>query len=363
MSKITHTLTIQASQQPIINVYKIYQRNYLKKLFVMSMEIKIAVTTLSEEDSKIISSALQMLADAGKKFTTSLRGIIDAHLLVIDADTEQGDHALQSSTAGQVKLLLATSPASGKNIVAVKKPIEIQSLKLLLEKLFDKMHDQLVRTTMMQVQTEHKVEIQQSTSCKTMLQVLLAAKNNKTVLRICSTQFPDVFIDGTNNSMASTIPQTEVVGFVKQPLDNVVVDQLKSSEFAVHSNKMNIQSLHNTLWVAAIECSNGQLLPDNSLDIPIKLRAWPNFTRNSFKPEYLQLAAILAKQAITLSQLQQLSGVPLKEIINFYNAAHAVDLIDKVEKDTNEPAATKPAISAQKKGLLVKIALRLGLGK
>jgi len=73
------------------------------------------------------------------------------------------------------------------------------------------------------------------------------------------------------------------------------------------------------------------------------------------------LAALLAQRPVALSDLENLTQVPYAEIVNFYNAAYSVDLIEK-NFNNLDTTVTERKVSAKKKSLLGKIADRLGFG-
>ena len=104
------------------------------------------------------------------------------------------------------------------------------------------------------------------------------------------------------------------------------------------------------------------MLPGHNANDPVRLKAWPNFTRNDFKPAYLKLAAVLAQRPVALSDLEKLTQVPYEDIVNFYNAAFSVDLIEKDISPTQVATQAKP-VSVEKKSLFGKIADRLGFGQ
>lgn len=118
-------------------------------------------------------------------------------------------------------------------------------------------------------------------------------------------------------------------------------------------------AIDDALWQAGIDCSAGIILKGHSLDKPVQLRAWPNFTRNSFIPCHLKLAAMLAKEALSLNQLQLLTNAPLVDIINFYNAAYGVGLIERRIRPREEEKTFLRSPTPRLRNLFSQLAKRL----
>lgn len=323
--------------------------------------IFISAPDLDGQDQVVVKTAIKLLSHDGKSFELIDDNINNAHLLVIDADTDSGKRNLKQSRPGQVKLLLSSRPKSGKNIIAMQKPLEITLLKEILGKLFAKMQTQLSSKpkTAHTTNTPNKAGTPLLTD--SLFHILLSTKENKEVIRVSSPNSAEIYVDGLNRSLATASDMNGIRSLIKTPYKQLNIKKLESSDFAVHSNQLNISSLYNTLWIAAIECSRGQILPGHSLEEPVRLRAWPNFTRNDFKPSHLKLAALLAQRATALSQLATQTNIAHREIIDFYNAAYAVDLVERNVTQTSAQVAQKK-VSNSHRSLFSKIATRLGFG-
>ncbi len=280
-----------------------------------------------------------------------------AHLLVVDEDSAEGRTALEQRRSGQVILLFSSNSRSGKNLVALRKPIEIDTLRDLLRELFKKMQAQLLRGATAPGSVPGQPGREADLSEQTLFQILLDAKENKKVIRIGCGSYPDIFIDGPNQSLATTATMDAIREVVRMPVSQLLIEDLGISGLG-NSDGMTISTLYRMLWIAAIECSNGKLLPGHSTDIPVKLRAWPNFTRNDFKPEHLKLAAILARQAVSLQKLAEITQVAYEDIVNFYNATYAVDLVEIRATEQTEVMPQRK-IAPQWQSLFGKIARRL----
>jgi hypothetical protein len=324
-------------------------------------DLYIAAPGLPVQELKLLITALKVLYHDGMNFHMQNETSAKVHLLVLDGDTPNGQQLLQASREGQVKLLISTHPTRGKNIIGLSKPLKIHLLAGLLKKLFIKMQQQLSqrkRITQSSVVNE-KREIGGN---KTLFSLLLEVKTQKNIARISCTPYPDIFADGLNRSLVTSASHEQIKEIINRPFEEMVVDYLPGSDFAVHKSAMNVSTLHHILWISGLQNSNGKIIQDHNIDQPVKLRAWPNFTRNDFKAEHLKLAALMARHAISITELAKLSNVSLEEVINFYNAAFAVDLIDFTEQTASQPVR-QSSNSHKQHSLLTKIANRLSLWK
>jgi len=322
-------------------------------------DLYIAAPALPVQERKHLLVALKVLQLENMCFHILDESPTSAHLLVLDGDSASGQRLLRASREGQVKLLISTQPTAGKNIIAIKKPYNIQSLTNLLKKLFLTMREQIAKK---QKSTKPSLVRKQTNvnSDKTLFALLLDVKSQRKIVRISCSQHHDIYVDGVNRSLVTSASHEEIKEIIGKPYEEMTIDYLPGSDFAVHNSAMNVSTLHHILWISGLENSNGKIIQGHDLDQPIRLRAWPNFTRNDFKAEHLKLAAIMARQALSISELSQLSNIPLVEVINFYNAAFAVDLIDFNDQSQSMPVRQN-GNSHQHRSLLTKIANRLSI--
>ena len=242
------------------------------------------------------------------------------------------------------------------------KPIDITALKNVLGKVLAKMQGQLSNLAPKASQQREVHSVSSDVITNTVFHILLSAKENKKHISITSDSYPEVLVDGENNSVTTAATNIDLAKIVRMPLDRYSVKEITANVTALSKEDMVISSLHNVLWMSAISCSKGHLLPGHDVEQKVKLRAWPNFTRNDFRPAHLKLAAIMAQRPVSISELGALTGVAEEEVIAFYNAAYAVDLIEKNVASVKEDRAAKE-VSKEKQSLFSRIATRLGFGE
>ena len=245
-------------------------------------------------------------------------------------------------------------------MISVEKPLELASLKSLLIRLFNLMQSQFKKNAARNIQTNQASTDVAQPLTNTLFNLLLDTKLSQKVIEL---QFIDdlkIFVDGINHSLATNANDQQLRVLAEKDPSEVTISQLEPDNFAVHTNDLCILSLYNFLWLSGIACSRGRLLEGHTMDQAFKLRAWPNFTRHDFKPDYFKLAALLAKGAYSINELQEVSQISKHEIINFYNAAYAVDILDRGEIEQYR-SHTPRKTDEKKQGLFSKIAQRLTL--
>lgn len=315
---------------------------------------------LADHDLVALRTAVKLLAQTGQTFLLEEHYKKSAHLLVLDGESDGGRAVLKSSRAGQVKLLLSSQPKTDKNIIAVQKPVDIGTLKNLLSKLFVVMHAQLLKATQSAPSPGPGAAKSEISPNGNVFDLLLDIKANRRRVVIKTEILPTLFVDGENRSVATKGSMDDLTKLIQTPPNSLKLKNIDDPAAFSNAKHPNISSLDTILWMAAIECSNGRLLAGHNVDKPVKLRAWPNFSRNNFRPDHLKLAAMLARNPLTLAELSQFSQVPYDDVVDFYNAAYSVDLIEvqEIREHTGKP---KQKTDGKRLGLLTKIARRLAL--
>ena len=324
----------------------------------MPQTLNIVPVGLTEQDRLVVMTATKLLSFDQIQYQIADGQISKAHILIIDDENTAGRQALKQSRPGQIKFIITNTPEVAKNTIGLQRPIELAKIKTLLTKIYARLQQQLRHSNRARSVTNSSQNV--PVLSDSLFKLLLDTKENKQILRIASAELPDFFIDGRNHCLATTATQAEIDRLIELPLAALSLTHMNPDTFSVHGNDLGIQSLNNLLWMSGIKCSEGKLLAGHRTDTPFRLRAWPNFTRNSYIAEHLKLAAVLAKQAMNLVQLSESTHIALSDVINFYNAAYSVDLIEhNITQDVAGKLAQKP--SPARHGLLSKIAKRLNL--
>lgn len=88
-------------------------------------------------------------------------------------------------------------------------------------------------------------------------------------------------------------------------------------------------------WLLALAGHGGQLDPGHGLNERYKLLKWPQ-TEREF-PRHFRIATVMMKGPALLTEIAELSGVPLPEVCDYVNAALAAGVAE-----AEQPAASEP---------------------
>ncbi|WP_455203336.1 hypothetical protein [Kaarinaea lacus] len=317
---------------------------------------------LNDVEQKVLSVAVGLLSEDGINLKLLSNNDPTGDLAIIDSDSTDGQVLLENTKSSQIKLLFCSKPVSGKNLVSMPKPVRVAALKELLGKISNLMLNQAAKRQT-NVNTKNAAETNQQTQKPASLfQTLLQAKQEQKCLFITNTTGLNLLINGGNKTATLSGDQNDIDQLIHADVSSIQIKEVNPDELSIHCENPNILAIDRILWQCGTAESRAELLPGHRLDKPVKLRAWPNFTRNNFNPVYLQLSAALAKEATSLQQLQEQCNVPLEEIIRFYNAAYAVDLIDrnpgKPEHQQQEAKPKSPKLASVLIGLKKRLGFR-----
>jgi len=333
----------------------------------------VVISSIGLEDDNLsaVMDAIEFVKNKGVACRYLGNDDIKGHLVILDLESDAGKTAFEQLRPGQVKLVISEEKIAGKNLVSLAKPVKVVALKTLIERICSQIEIQLAslapkkQAAVKAANTTNTAApaSDKNDSCdETAFHVLYDAKRTQKVLKMNVNGYPSVLVHGKGNSLATEATQEQLRTILATSKDNIIVEDIEASDFpAAPSGKTALSPLDSSLWAAGLLWRSGALIDKCGPDQPVKLKAWPNFTRNSFFPEHLSLSAALAVQALSLNKLHETTKVPMDEIICFFNAAYSVGLID-INPDHSAPAVTRTVKNdTNRQGLLSKLAHRFGL--
>ncbi len=333
----------------------------------MSVKTPLLVSPcgLNEVDHKVFRVAINLLAGEGIACRLLPVNDCNGHVLVVDTSFANSDAILNKARKGQVRLLLSNDRVAGKNLVSIEKPVRVAAVMDLLTTLSRHLQTQIQASgvpapgqQVVSAPAENLSGIE-----NTLFHILYHAKRNPQRLRIINDGLPDLLVNSFNGTVATSADHGTLESILRIPYNRCEVNEVSETTLARLSKGLELMALDGVLWQAGILCSRGQLLTGHKTDVPIRLKIWPNFTRHGFRPKYFRIAAILARQAVSLDELRRLTGVAAEDIADFYNAAYAVGLIERRKTARPRHDVYEPqAINQERKSLIQRLATRLGFG-
>lgn len=291
-----------------------------------------------------------------------------ADLLVIDADSAEGHKRLADPTEKRPRLVFAQQ-ANANDPFWLEKPIRVQTL-------MDALHELCLahqRSGAPQIQPApagaiHKAPVTTPTEEKTsqaaplnFYRVLLRARRERRTLLISGLDnIPDVLIHGPKEIVVTNGTPDVIRKLAGMSLDNHEVSEPDTNRLAPIEELAGTFPLELVLWTAALHAGDEVIAGGYTLDTPIQMKAWPNFTRFEVTPQHIMLCSLMVRRPLSINTLARQTGIPVRDIIHFHNAALAIDyLILEPQQQAARPASQQNAAQTSRKGLFAKLAKHL----
>jgi hypothetical protein len=328
---------------------------------ISDIHITISVIGLNNTDYSVLRVAMSLWEKhADTKVNILEKNDTSGAIIIVDYDTEKGKSFYQrfNNAVGRTVLLLTTETLNEQRNFVLKKPVRVQTLKDVLSDIYAF----LKPTKNPAVETTSAANITQPPATATsdhppLFFILFKASQEQQVIQIFCSPNPLLFIDGINRIVAYSLSQQSLRKMILNSRCSLKITKLSPANFEVLAKGQLIMPLSHLLWIAGLYGSYGQLLPEHSAEIPVQLKAWPNFSRLEYEPAHMQLAALMTTRALTLKQIEQKTQFPWETIVSFYNAAYSTELV--IVNPANLPIATAHKASSTKLSLFAKIANRL----
>jgi hypothetical protein len=97
------------------------------------------------------------------------------------------------------------------------------------------------------------------------------------------------------------------------------------------------------LWNAAAWAARGRLPSGTNPYLPVRLRAWPNFTSACVSPHALRIVALWTRVPASPVDIATRLGIPHRYVFSVYSAAHFANLLDTSFQPEQTAAASPPA--------------------
>jgi hypothetical protein len=98
-----------------------------------------------------------------------------------------------------------------------------------------------------------------------------------------------------------------------------------------------MQPLAPLLWQVALWSARGRLSRDIALDVPVRMRHWPVFTRWAETPNAMRIAALLVAAPRTPLDVARALEIPQRHVFPVLSAARAVGLLEILPGHASSP--------------------------
>lgn len=114
------------------------------------------------------------------------------------------------------------------------------------------------------------------------------------------------------------------------------------------SGALTHSAAEDFLWNTAAWAARGRLPAGTNPYLPVRLRAWPNFTSACATPHALRIAALWTRTPASPVDIATRLGIPHRYVFSVYSAAHFANLLDaRIEQDqiVTAPPPTAPPVA------------------
>ncbi len=333
-------------------------------------ELRISPVGLDATGHKVLQVVLALLGDEDG-IRCALLDADDAsgHLVIVDMDSQQGRSVFPGLSSGQVKLLLGGPPASGRNIVSLAKPVHVNALRDMLLKICRRMQVQLDASLHdLKAPAAAPMPATDDTApaaAPDLLTILSNARREGSVLALAIDGDELVLVNGATRAFAALREGAEERLFAVGP-EQLACRQIDEADFESRTHGRTLGALDNLLWQCAVHAEPDRLPAGIGDETPVRLKAWPNFTRQGFRNDYFRIAAALARQPASCAQLVETTGLDRRSVVGFITACNAVGLLVALPPEGADPEKVTPlhkAATPERRGLLARLAQRLGLAQ
>jgi len=348
-----------------------------------TITLQISPLGLREPEYEILKVAIDMIENEGIHCSLLQQNDIAGHLSIVDAETEIGQQLLSQLRPGQVKLLLSSQPATGKNLISLVKPVSVSSLRPLLLRICHKMLSQLPQTTSATAKPTTQTTVptpaattppqpeqtvppsvapQAKAGALSTLRTLMRIKAEQQCARLFVADATEMLVNGTKQCITTRMSHEQLLELALGKCGEVQCEIIEETKLPPQQNDLNLIPLDSLLWELALAGDENVLSDDITGSTPLKLKAWPNFTRQGFRAEHFKIAAIMARQAISQTALCNCVQLEAALIHQFINGCYAVGLIE-IKDDIpvgSDAAAIPPLQASERKNLFKRLAERLG---
>ncbi len=321
-------------------------------------EVTLSVVGLTPQEGMVVNVAANLLAALDHNVKVLGSGDHSGDIVLLSPTSELGKTVLGCLVTGQRAVLFVDSEGEASGHAALLRPVRVQTLRDLLVELLPRLPaGKVARPAAPPAAASVAQPVTAAPLPGNLFYLLLDAVFTRSLLRVECCE-GTVLIHGPTQGIYTRADGNLLAKVAQAGPEMLRAEKLAESDFMQAARGLSLTRLHDVIWLAERHGSRGVLAGGHSTEVPVRLKVWPKFNSRHVRPEYLKLAALLSRQALTLRALATTGGVALPQVIDFYNAALAFGV---VEAKASAPVVTPPPPKSANAGLLSKIARKLAL--
>lgn len=298
--------------------------------------IKLSLIGLTKQDHAILAVAIKLVDVPGVSLEVLPENDASGDIALINGDAEAGLFYLKQESSEQFKIILASQFVSSAGSRFLERPVRIHdvenALSLACQRYIPKItaNNEAGSATGSSVQKQSSSSPVFSNNTPLLLHELITACKKNALIKLECSPYSPFYINGISRTVATkaTLPEIHIIAKEKETRPSVTTLSA-SEEFEYASdNSMTVYPVNTVIWHTALVGAEGGILPEHTVDTPVKLKSLPRFPREYMRkhPEYLKMSAMLTRKSMTVRQLQQVTQLEEEAVIDFYNLVFSLGL-------------------------------------
>jgi len=154
----------------------------------------------------------------------------------------------------------------------------------------------------------------------------LADGSLNTPVRLCENGAPELVLDPVGKAFHADGNLRALAPYCTHAITREQWQDMNPDKFTELQGASKAQPYARLLWLCHALGSNGHLAAGLNINAKYKLARWPQIEREF--PKHFRIATVMLKQPATLTDIAELSGAALADVVDFTNAYNATGYIE-----------------------------------
>ncbi|KAB2966692.1 hypothetical protein [Zoogloea sp.] len=165
-------------------------------------------------------------------------------------------------------------------------------------------------------------------------------------VRIDDTEGPALYLDPRNNRAYSARSANALRALAQLPTRGTVRMAALDPRTPSVPAGLSARPLEDFEWELALWASRGRLPAGTDVDIPVRLRSWPNLNRLTLPPEAVRIAGLWSRGPLSLRETVRQLDIPQRYVFAFYSACVALGHVDAPARRAPRSEAGTPSVQS-----------------